>query len=136
MATGIVEAAGKNKFGAWVKIGGEFKNSGKGLTFDLATLSKGDSVDFEGTGKYINSIKVTGTGAVVPQSSGSKSGGFDVNKSAEIARSTAVKSVLGSPAFAQAYAKKDISETMNDAKLLIAEFAAYIINGTFEAEAK
>jgi hypothetical protein len=136
MPTGVIEAAGKNKFGAWIKIGGEFKNSGKGLSFDLSTLNKGDSVEFEGTGKYINSIKVVGTGAPVPQSSGTKSGGFDVNKSAEIARSTAVKSVLGSPAFAQAYAKKDISETMSDAKLLIKEFSDYIISGSFTAEAE
>ena len=36
--SGVVEGAGRNKFGTWVKIGGEFKNAGKGLTFDLASL--------------------------------------------------------------------------------------------------
>jgi len=131
MSNGVVQVAGKNKYGAYVKIGDNFFNSGKGLTFDLSSLTKGDAVEFEANGKYINKISVTGK-SEVPVSSGFKSSVTTSDKSAEIARSTAVKSVLGSPAIAQAYAKKDISETIQDSKLLIEEFTKYILTGTFK----
>lgn len=132
MPTAIVEGAGRNKFGAWVKINGEFKNSGKGLTFDLGTLSKGDAISFEGTGKYINSITVTGKGEV-PTSTNSNSlvaTPPNPGKALEIARSVAVKAVLDSSIMDDLIKNSDLSQAVVESKAIMEIYAQYIATGT------
>lgn len=133
MPTAVVEGAGRNKFGAWVKIGGEFKNAGKGLTFDLSTLKKGDEITFDGSGKYINSVAVTGTGVSVPQSTNSNSfvaGPANDKKALEIGRSVAVKAVLDSPIMAELLKTNDIAVAVAESKAIMEMYAQYIATGT------
>lgn len=131
--TGIVQVAGRNKFGSYLKVNDAFFNAGKSLKFDLATLQKGQAVTFQNNGKYINSIEVSGEGAVhVPtHTATAPSLAPSTNKNVEIARSTAVKAVLGSPMIAQMYKTKDVSEAVSDTKLIIESFTNYIVTGSW-----
>lgn len=132
--TAVVEGAGVSKFGPWIMVHGKYLNPSKFAKIDLSVVKKGDTIEFDADGKYIKSFKVLGEGASFPTASGpAYSAGPSVpsNKDEQIARSTAVKSVLGSVLLNEQFKTKDISEVVADCKAIIEEMTRYILTGSF-----
>jgi len=141
MITAVIEGAGVSKFGAWVKIGGGYMNPSKfnkdgAFLSTFGALKKGDQVSYESDGKYIKSITVVGQGHAVEGNTNAAYGPVSStpsNKDEQIARSTAIKAVLGSPLVNGLLHDKDISEAVSDSKALIEEMTRYILTGSFVA---
>lgn len=135
--TGVVEGAGTSKFGPWLKLSGVegYLNPSKFAKVDLSQATKGSTIEVDVDGKYIKSLKVLGAGAPPESHQGGGSQSAPSNKDEQIARSTAVKSVFGSPILAQVLGSKDISEVCADAKAIVEEMTRYILTGSFVEKA-
>lgn len=139
LKTGVVEGAGTSKFGPWIKLSGVegYLNPSKFAKPDFSVATKGSTIEVDVDGKYVKSLKLIGAGAPPENQGGSQSHGSSApsNKDEQIARSTAVKSVLGSPLLADALKNKDISEMIADAKAIVEEMTRYILTGSFVEKA-
>ena len=137
--TAVVDGVGVSKFGPWLKVQGHegYLNPSKFAKLDMTNIKKGDTVQYEADGKYIKSIKVLGEGAVLPSGETVKPfvQGPPSNKDEQIARSTAVKSVMGSTVLLEQFKTKDISEVVADSKAIIEEMTRYILTGSFVEKA-
>lgn len=132
----VVEAV-SNKFGPSVLLARAdgkdwYKPSKFGPQVDLLSLAKGDKVDFTADGKYIKAIAKTGTAPVAARPA-TVSGGPAMTDEVQgnIARSTALKSVWGSPAVAQLTQQMDQAEAVSLMRELTEANAGYILTGKF-----
>lgn len=127
-----VEAVSKNGKG-FKAVGKDWFNADKNFKGDFSKLAKGQIIEIpEGhlkDEKWVLSYTVVGASQANPANKA-----IADNKSAEIARSTAVKAVWYSPTLAKMTQEKDESEVVDFANKLTSRLANYILTGKWEED--
>lgn len=123
-----------NKFGPAIKIGGDWKTLGDSVKGMYDQLNKGDQIEYTLQGKYVRELKVVGAAPAPAPGSQAKSGGRQDSPEvrAEIARSTAVKAVLGSLALGALLDKASIGETTSTLEQYTVRVTRFILTGSFD----